>query len=399
MKSPEAVRPHPPAQPAGPATPKARPRPAAQAASLGAPGSGYLPLNPIRAPSLWVTTKKIAYDSILRKQNFIPRVLFILIDPGRLPPLLRLPGTWINRIFFFLFSFFKMSIAKHWAFTLNNYTDDDLSRFSQPIPGTTYHVVGLEVGESGTPHLQGHVSMAVKKRLAFMRSLIPGAHLTVARNLAASILYCKKGGDFRECGSAPGGSGTRSDLDAFKEAVKAGISSLSVVREQFSDVYARYPKFCQEYIADKKTPQPVTAHPLRGWQESLYARLRGQRDGRSIVFVVDQVGNAGKSWFVDYYSSLHENTLCILPGKKADMVYAFSTCGFDPRVVFVDAPRSKQGEYIQYDFLEEIKNGRIFCTKYHSFMVRFAPPHVVVMMNSEPDRSKLSEDRVVEIHI
>lgn len=75
------------------------------------------------------------------------------------------------------------------------------------------------------------------------------------------------------------------------------------------------------------------------------------------------------------------------------MVFALASAGFAPRVVIVDAPRSKQGDFIQYDFLEELKNGRIFNTKYESRMLEFPTPHVVVMMNEDPDMTKLSEDR------
>lgn len=75
------------------------------------------------------------------------------------------------------------------------------------------------------------------------------------------------------------------------------------------------------------------------------------------------------------------------------MVYALNTLGYKPTIVIVDAPRSKQGEYLQYDFLEEVKNGRIFNTKYESCMIEFPSPHVVVMMNEHPDMTKLSEDR------
>lgn len=63
------------------------------------------------------------------------------------------------------------------------------------------------------------------------------------------------------------------------------------------------------------------------------------------------------------------------------------------RVLFVDAPRSKQGEYLQYDFLEECKNGYVFSPKYESAIKRLDPIHLVVMMNERPDETKLSRDR------
>jgi len=55
--------------------------------------------------------------------------------------------------------------------------------------------------------------------------------------------------------------------------------------------------------------------------------------------------------------------------------------------------KSKQGDFIQYDFLEELKNGYVFSPKYESKNKSFPTPHVVVLMNEIPDKSKLSEDR------
>ena len=62
-------------------------------------------------------------------------------------------------------------------------------------------------------------------------------------------------------------------------------------------------------------------------------------------------------------------------------------------MVLFDCPRSKQGEYIQYDFLEEVKNGYVFSGKYEPRIKRFKVPHVVVAMNEYPDMEKLSADR------
>ena len=72
----------------------------------------------------------------------------------------------------------------------------------------------------------------------------------------------------------------------------------------------------------------------------------------------------------------------------------------DKRVYFMDCPRSKQGVFIQYDFLEELKNGMIFSSKYNSKEKEFEQPHVVVLMNEMPDPNALSKDRysVIELN-
>lgn len=287
-----------------------------------------------------------------------------------------------------------MSLAKHWCFTLNNYSENDV--FDSLPSELSYLIFGRETSASGTPHLQGFCSFIKRKRNPSSIFFNGRAHWEVCRNIPASIQYCKKEGDWVEFGTTSNEQGKRNDLESFKAAVRAGLQDLNTVREEHSVVYARSPRFCLEYIRQHAPKTVVPEHPLRNWQQRLLDQLSSPPGDREIIFVVDTEGGEGKSWFANYYAQLHEeDTFLCLPGKKADMVYALASCGFNPRVVLVDCPRSKQGDFIQYDFLEELKNGRIFNTKYESRMVTFPVPHVVVMMNEEPDMEKLSSDRYV----
>ena len=290
----------------------------------------------------------------------------------------------------FAFSPPPMSRARHWCFTLNNYQAEDLTRLESLVPDVDYIIFGREVGISGTPHLQGFVSFKSRVRRASAIERVGQAHFTVARNIDQAIEYCKKDGEFTEIGNRPRGPGQRSDLDDFKVAVVGGEFNMSVLRANFSDVCARYPKFVIDFVQDNLPKKTVEAFPLREWQQVLNHDLLLPPDSRKIIFIVDHVGNAGKSWFAHYYCSLHENAQVILPGKKADMSYILSPL---IRVLFIDAPRSKQGEYLQYDFLEDVKNGFVFSPKYESRIKHLDKVHVVVMMNEMPDQSKLSMDR------
>lgn len=291
--------------------------------------------------------------------------------------------------------------SRHWCFTLNNYSEDDIGLFRTLPEGAKYVVIGKEVGDSGTPHLQGFISFLNPQRLSGLRSswFAGRAHWEVARSPWLAAEYCRKEGDYQEHGNPPTkpSPGFRSDLSGFKAAVKGGCFNVKRLREEHSDVYARYPRFCADYIRDN-TPRPrVECFALRTWQGDLYERLRFAPDRRSIVFVVDVVGDTGKSWFCDYYSQLHEeDTQILTPGKYADMALALQT---SIRVLFLDCPRSKQGDFIQYDFLENVKNGRVFSGKYESGMKYLNPLHVVVMMNEIPDEEKLSADRYLIINI
>lgn len=285
-----------------------------------------------------------------------------------------------------------MPQAKHWCFTLNNYTDDD--QLSSLPSFLTYCLYGREVSGTGTPHLQGICSFRTKLRSPSSKLFDGRAHWEVCRSLPASIVYCKKDGDWVELGKSTKNPGKRSDLCAFKEAVRAGVLSLSEIRENYSEVYARYPRFVLEYLKQHEAPVELEDHPLRNWQQLLLDSIMGEVSPREVTFVIDEKGNGGKTWFSSYVRKLlPEKVFLCLPGKKSDMVYALNTLGFKPTVCIIDAPRSKQGEFLQYDFLEELKNGRVFNTKYESCMIEFKPPHVIVMMNEMPDMTKLSEDR------
>lgn len=280
--------------------------------------------------------------------------------------------------------------AKNWCFTLNNYTPQDVDRLSTPIDGVEYLIFGREVGASGTPHLQGTVCFQSRKRLSQVIATIGQCHCTVTRYLHQSIDYCRKDGDFTEIGLPPAGKGERSDLEEFKASVKEGVTSLVELRELHSSVCATYPRFVKEYLDDNRPKVTVQLHPLREWQGRLYELLMRPPDPRHIIFIVDKVGNQGKSWFARYFCDLNDNAQIIVPGKKADMAYVVRE---DCKTFFLDCPRSKQGEFIQYDFLEELKNGYVFSPKYESRVKKFRTPHIVVCMNESPDMSKLSADR------
>jgi hypothetical protein len=291
----------------------------------------------------------------------------------------------------------NQSRAKHWAFTLNNYTPDDERRLSVLPAGCVYIVYGREIGEIGTPHLQGHLTYTNRVRFNEVRAFLSErAHLEVARNCSASILYCKKDGNFFEVGEVPRGAGSRNDLSEFKAAVKSGMFSLKEIREAHSDVYGRMPRFVLEYVADNLPLPELEMFPLRQWQQDLNEILRHEPDKRKIIFLVDLTGNTGKSWFCHYYARLHDNAQVLLPGKKADMAYALRN---DIRVLFIDAPRSKQSDFLQYDFFEDVKNGYVFSTKYESRIKYLQKCHIVICMNEQPDLSKLSVDRYQIINL
>ena len=296
-----------------------------------------------------------------------------------------------------------MSRGRNWCFTINNYDDDMIERLKSLESQCVYMVVGKEKAPStNTPHLQGFVQFLKPKRQNWVKLLLGGnSHLEIARCVEGSIIYCKKEGDYFEIGSRKNvkKQGKRSELELFKDDVKKGVKDYKTLREEHTEVAARYPQFMRSYILDHVAEKVIEKFDLKEWQRELKDQLDEDPDKRTITFVVDHGGNNGKTWFAHWYKLNAEDKdkiQIMIPGKKSDMAFALYE---EPRVVFFDCPRSKQGEYIQYDFLEEVKTGYVFSPKYESRYKQFDSPHVVVLMHEEPDISKLPEDRFKIINL
>lgn len=287
--------------------------------------------------------------------------------------------------------------AKHWAFTVWDYTDEIVERLRNiSREKVKYMIVGYEHSQEGRPHLQCHVQLVKKLRRAQVKRLLFGnnnePNLSMAKYPKQSIEYCKKEGNFFEIGDSEV-PGQRNDLEAFKQAVKAldGKATLQDMRETYSKIAAKYPQFFRDYINDiANSKYPVLQGELRPWQKHLKAMLDAAPSPREIIFVIDERGDTGKTWFSHWYEqNATKRVQILMPGKSSDMAFSLIN---SPDVVIIDAPRAKV-EHIQWDFLETIKNGYVYSPKYQPIFKRFAHPHLVIMMNEHPDTTKLSADR------
>lgn len=317
--------------------------------------------------------------------------------------------------------------AKNWVFTWNNYPDNYKEVIQEALDDLEdaiclYHAIGEETGESGTPHLQGFLSFS--QRFSHPAQKLWQAHWEVCKRPHQSILYCKKGEQSKEewnqfkdkgenygrnavvweNGSMPqkrGAQGKRTDLHELRDTVRDTFASgetftMRDARDLFPDTYARYPNFVLDTIKDFKPKREVPTHELRPWQIDLNEYLNRPPSDREVVFVVDHVGNAGKSWFARHYRSLHENVQIIRPGPTNAMLMLMNE---DTRVFFFDCPRSKM-EHLQYGIFELLKDGDVTSTKYWPIEKEWLHDvHVVVLMNQMPDMEALSADRYKIIQI
>jgi len=92
--------------------------------------------------------------------------------------------------------------GKRWCFTLNNPTEEEYAAIM--ALECKYLICGREIGEHGTPHLQGFIVFLTNKRLNAARQAIPRAHLEIARGTTDQAAdYCSKDGNYAEKGTRP----------------------------------------------------------------------------------------------------------------------------------------------------------------------------------------------------
>lgn len=146
--------------------------------------------------------------------------------------------------------------AKRWCYTLNNYTGDEYDALVKYE--AKYHVIGKEVGECGTPHLQGFLISSKALRLSALKKVSGRAHWEAARGTSEQASdYCKKAGDFFEAGEfpkTPGQAGGQAEKQRWDDARKrAREGNLDEVP---SDIYIKYYRTLKEISKDHMSKPP-----------------------------------------------------------------------------------------------------------------------------------------------
>jgi len=126
--------------------------------------------------------------------------------------------------------------CKSWFYTLNNYNATDIE-FLERLEGITRHRCAKEVGESGTPHLQGIVCFRKTYRLAALKKLHDRIHWEPTKSVDHSINYCGKGEviiDFNHSSK-----GMRTDIVKACEMIIEGSNMIEVATEN-PTIYVKY---------------------------------------------------------------------------------------------------------------------------------------------------------------
>nr|QXP07708.1 MAG: replication associated protein [Arizlama virus] len=112
-----------------------------------------------------------------------------------------------------------MAQARAYCFTINNWSDHDFDQM-QALE-YRYLIMGKEVGENGTPHLQGYIYFENKKSFRQVKQMHVTAHWEVAQgSVEQNFLYCSKDCDFTEFGEKPMSSKRKGEVGGAMEITR-----------------------------------------------------------------------------------------------------------------------------------------------------------------------------------
>lgn len=240
----------------------------------------------------------------------------------------------------------QISAAKRWCFTLNNYNNDEVSSITSIIHDKCEKaLVACEVGESGTPHLQGYVKFKVKAR-----------PMGIFNNIRIHF-EAAKGNDAHQW--------------------------IYITKEKEPFINIGFPK-------------PVKLiNPDRDWEQDILKIIETEPDDRTIYWYWSEKGKMGKTSFCKYLTIKHD--AIALSGKASDMrngvMDYLKNKGMTPELILIPIPRSFNTDYLNYEGIENIKDMYFYSGKYEGGQVCGNCPHVFVFANCKPDETKMSEDR------
>lgn len=250
--------------------------------------------------------------------------------------------------------------GKRWCFTLNNYTVQnvqDVRTYSKKLAGIIF---SKEVGENGTPHLQGYMEFKSQTRMETIKKGMNCNHVHLEKakgNREDNIIYCSKDGEVVE-----------RTFPYTEEENRQRLKDLVLVQE-YKDVV------------------------WKPFQKDIIEILNGKPHPRSIIWCYEETGCVGKSYLCKYLGITMD---CIKGGgKKDDVLHQTAkaiAAGKCPKVIIMDCPRKMQ-KFFSYTVVEMLKNGDAASGKYEGSDITFPIPHVIVFANEPPAFDSMSMDR------
>lgn len=235
----------------------------------------------------------------------------------------------------------QISPAKYWCFTLNNYTEEHCSSIKEVLEyeGINEYVIGKEVGEKGTPHLQGFVAFKNKLRPLHIFGIKEIHWEKCKAGRKANLEYCSKAEDI------------------FATNMKIPEKIKLINKEDFKE-----------------------------WQNDIYNIITSEPKDRDIYWYYGNQG-CGKTSFQRF--CVVNNGAIMLDGKSTDMKHGvldyYNKNGITPKIIFVNLPFDTDMDGLNYNKFEVIKDMLFHSSKYEGGMVCGNPPHLLIFANKKPE--------------
>lgn len=241
--------------------------------------------------------------------------------------------------------------CRKWVFVLNNYDEMEYNTILNYVKhkNTTFYIIGKEVGELGTHHLQGYFHAQNAVSFKTLKTINNRWHIQKAKGSdEENLIYCSKENNY-----------ITNIIPAYEENLEG------------------------EILLEKN---------LYTWQKEILYIIRNEKpNDRKVNWFVDYEGGKGKSQFCKFLF-FHKLANIIKGGKASDIKNLLLTSKNSRDIIF-DFSRSTENEYVSYTCIEELKDGYLYSTKYEGGCKLIATPHIFVFSNFEPKREKLSSDR------
>lgn len=243
-----------------------------------------------------------------------------------------------------------------WQFTMFNVTNDRLAHLARL--DQKFRVGGSieKCSTSGREHFQGLIRFKNQVRFSTVKQTLPdGCHFEVCMNFLALLNYNSK-----------------------------------------ADSHIAGP-FGSLYPEARPWPKRGLLTQLRLWQWCVQHLLKLDPDDRTLLWLYDSKGGAGKTKFCKHILLSRPESYAYVCGRGQDCLYAVGQRVLDSakqiKGVIFDYPRSTEG-HVSYLAIEKLKDGIFFSGKYESrsFCLDYSP-HCIVFSNQEPERMKMSGDR------
>jgi len=147
--------------------------------------------------------------------------------------------------------------SRGWCLTLNNYTQLEYNKLLNNST-SQYVICGKEIGERGTPHIQGYIHFSNEKPRSSVKKIVgERCHLEARMGtIHEAIEYCKKEGDWEERGIiCVRGTSTKEGWGEVIELAEDG---------KMDQIKLHFPRFYLQYFKTLMSIQAFNAIPMQG---------------------------------------------------------------------------------------------------------------------------------------